>query len=94
MVSYSRQTVSGLYRSVAVSYGNCKCYRVLCFVERASRYIRVMKTNLMPYLSSVYFVSPPLHVSGISVAHHQEAYYIYIYIYIYTHTYNNWYVLC
>ena len=39
--------------------------------------IRVMKTNLMQYLSSVYFVSQPLHVSGIFVAHHQEVYRIY-----------------
>jgi len=29
----------------------------LCFVDRASRYIRIMKTNLMHYLSSVYFVN-------------------------------------
>jgi len=29
----------------------------LCFVDRASRYIHVMKTNSMHYLSSVYFVS-------------------------------------
>jgi len=54
------------------------------FFFRASRYIRVMKTNLLHYLSSVYFVSQPLHVSGISVAHRQGLYYIYIYIY--THT--------
>ena len=60
------------------------------FFFRASRYIRVMKTNLLHYLSSVYFVSQPLHVSGISVAHRQGLYYIYIYIY----THNNWYVLC
>jgi len=33
--------------------------RILCFVDSASRYIRVMKTNLMHYLSSVYFVSNP-----------------------------------
>jgi len=32
----------------------------------------VIKTNLMHYLSSVYFVNQPLHVSGIFVAHHQE----------------------
>jgi hypothetical protein len=32
----------------------------------------VIKTNLNHYLSSVYFVSQPLHVSGIFVAHHQE----------------------
>jgi hypothetical protein len=43
-----------------------------CFVDCASRYIRVTKTNLMQYLSSVYFISQPLHVSGISVAQHQE----------------------
>jgi hypothetical protein len=49
----------------------------LCFVGRASRYIRVLKTNLMYYLSSVYFVSQTLHVSGIFVAHHQEVYSIY-----------------
>jgi len=33
-----------------------------------------IKTNLMHYLSSVYFVSQPLDVSGIFVAHHQEVY--------------------
>ena len=35
--------------------------RILRFVDRASRYIRVMKTNSMHYLSSVYFVNQPLH---------------------------------
>jgi hypothetical protein len=45
------------------------------WLDRASRYIRViMKTNLMRYLSSVYFVNQLLHVSGIFVAHHQEVY--------------------
>jgi len=57
---------------------------ILCFVNRASRYIYVIKTNLMLYLSSIYFVNQPLHVSGIFVAHHQKVYYIYIY------THNNW----
>jgi hypothetical protein len=33
-----------------------------------------MKINLIHYLSLVYFVSQPLHVSGIFVAHHQEVY--------------------
>jgi len=51
----------------------------LCSVDHASRYSRVMKTNLRHYLSSVYFVNQPQQVSGIFVAH-------YIYIYIYTHT--------
>ena len=31
----------------------------------------------MHYLSSVYFVNQPLHVSVIVVAHHQEVYCIY-----------------
>jgi len=31
----------------------------------------------MHYLSSVYFINQPLHVSGISAAHHQEVYCIY-----------------
>ena len=46
-------------------------------VGRASRYVCVIKTNLMHYLSSVYFLSQPLHVSVIYVAHHQEVYCIY-----------------
>jgi len=36
--------------------------------------IRVVKTNLGHYLSSVYFINQPLHVSGIFIAHHQEVY--------------------
>jgi hypothetical protein len=42
------------------------------------------ETNLMHYLSSVYSVTIPLHVSGLLVAHHQE---------VTTHICNNWYVL-
>jgi hypothetical protein len=38
---------------------------------------RVLKTNSMHCLSSVYFVNQPLHVLGIFVAHHQEVYCIY-----------------
>jgi hypothetical protein len=34
-------------------------------------YICVIKTNLMHYSSSVYFVNRPQRVSGIFVAHHQ-----------------------
>jgi hypothetical protein len=52
--------------------------QILCFGDRASRYICVLKTNLMRYFFSVYFVNQPLHVTGIFVAHHQEVYYIYI----------------
>jgi hypothetical protein len=42
------------------------------------------ETNLMHYLSSVYWVTTPLHVSGLLVAHHQE-----VAMYIC----DNWYVL-
>ena len=38
-----------------------------------------IKTNLVHYLPSVYFVNQPLHVSGIFVVHHQEVYCVYIY---------------
>ena len=49
----------------------------LYFVDSAYQYIYVIKTDLMHYLSSVYFVNQPLHVSAIFVAHHQEVYCIY-----------------
>jgi hypothetical protein len=52
-------------------------FSILCFVDLASRYIRVMKTNLKHYLSSDNFVKQFLHVSGIFVTHHQEVYCIY-----------------
>jgi len=47
------------------------------FCWPACRYILVIKTKLIRYLSSVYFVSQPLHVSGIFVTHHQQVYCIY-----------------
>jgi len=40
-------------------------------------YACAMKTNLMQFLSSLYFVNQSLHVSGIFVAYHQEVYCIY-----------------
>jgi hypothetical protein len=42
------------------------------------------ETNVMHYLSSVYWVTIPLHVSGLPVAHHQE---------VATHICGNWHVL-
>jgi hypothetical protein len=38
----------------------------------------VMKTNLMNYLSLIYFVTQPLHVLGIFTANHQEAFTVYV----------------
>jgi len=50
---------------------------ILRSVDCASRYIYIIKTNLMHYLSSVYCASQPAHVSGTLVAHRQEVYCIY-----------------
>jgi len=36
-----------------------------------------METNLMHYLSSVYFVIQPPHVSGMFAVQHQEVYCVY-----------------
>jgi hypothetical protein len=63
----------------------------------------------MQYLSSVRFVSHPLHVSGIFAAHHQEVYFMYTTIgtfcafqltvgqvaeYIYSITPDDWLQIC
>jgi hypothetical protein len=53
------------------------CKLFLFWAKLIFSIIRVIKTNLMYYLFSVYFVNHPLHVSGIFVAHHQEVYCIY-----------------
>jgi hypothetical protein len=50
---------------------------LLSFRKESIKMFSVIKTNLMHYLSSVYFVNQSLHVSGIFVAHHQELYCIY-----------------
>ena len=42
-----------------------------------ARYVCVINTNFIHYISSVYFINQPLHVSGIFVAHHKEVYCIY-----------------
>jgi hypothetical protein len=57
-----------------------------CFVERASRYMRVMKPTLYTiYLKFVHSFTIPLYVSGLLLAHHQEAA---------MYMYYSWYVLC
>jgi uncharacterized membrane protein YecN with MAPEG domain len=40
--------------------------------------IFVMKTNLMHCLSLIYFITQPLHVSGIFTAHHRELFIVYV----------------
>jgi len=47
---------------------------LMCSILNTKYEIRVMNTNLMNYLFSVDFVTQAVHVSGISVAHHQEVY--------------------
>jgi len=64
-----KRRVRYVLRQVSTNY---TLLSVLCFVCRASRYIRVIKTILMLCLSSVYLVNQPLHVSGIFVAHYQD----------------------
>jgi hypothetical protein len=44
---------------------------ILCYVDRASWIIWII-TNSMHYLSSIYWIITPLHISGVSTAHHQE----------------------
>ena len=40
------------------------------YVLLTVHHILVKKINLMRYLSSVYFVNQPLHVSGVFIARH------------------------
>jgi len=64
------------------SCNTSKCvtvFPILCFVDRASRYTWVMKTNMIHYLSTLYCVNHSVRVSGISVAHHQEVRVYFIY---------------
>jgi hypothetical protein len=37
-----------------------------------------MKTHLMYYLSLIYYLKQPLHVSGVFIAHHQEVFTVYV----------------
>ena len=44
----------------------------LCSVDRTTRYIHLMKNQLDAQFIFSIFRQTPLHVSGISIAHHQE----------------------
>ena len=45
---------------------------ILCFVDRASRYSRLKKNQLDAQFIFSIFRQTRLHVSGVSIAHHQE----------------------
>jgi hypothetical protein len=58
-------------------------WKVLCFVDRASRYNRVKKTQLDAQITLSIF-RQPVQFSGVSRAHHQE---------VQPYIYNSWYLL-
>ena len=57
--------VRGLLRRlteiVKLQFSHRHVLHKFCFVDRASQYVCIIQTNLMHYLSSVYFISQPLH---------------------------------
>ena len=79
---YMRQTISSIVPSFIhlwkywTGFSRMAARAILYFFKRflvrTSRYICVIKSNLMPYLPSVYFTSKALYVSAIFVAHHKE----------------------
>jgi hypothetical protein len=66
--------VASCYYTLEYLCFNSMLGSAICPCEIICVNVRVIKTNLMHYLSSVYFVNQPLHVLGIFVAHHQEVY--------------------
>jgi len=57
---------------------------ILCFVDRASRYIHLQKNQLDAQFIFSVFRQTPLHVSVVCIAHHQE---------VQPYVYSNWYLL-
>jgi hypothetical protein len=55
-----------------------KSLTVLQIPRNISLIIFVMKTNQMYYLSLIYFVYQPLHISGIFIANQQEVFTVYV----------------
>jgi hypothetical protein len=58
--------------------------KVLCFADRASWKIRIIKTNLIYSSVLCLFCQSPLHVSGMLFSIVRRYHYIYIYTTIYT----------
>ena len=50
-------TVGSVNTKAFISTALATFRQILCFVDRESRYIDIIKTNLIHYLSSVYFVN-------------------------------------
>ena len=79
----SRDIINNRHPRSTIRYSTFRVFKtvfkneILCFVDRASWYIRVTKPNLMQSLYSVYILIHPLQVSGIFVVHHQELHRIY-----------------
>ena len=69
---FGKYVVQPFFRCHIVSL--CLIINVTSHLIKSFTPVRVMKTNLMHYLSSVYFVNQPVYVSGIFIAHHQEVY--------------------
>jgi hypothetical protein len=56
-----------------------RCCPALAERGRDNTYvIFVIKTNYLHYLSLIYFVNQPVHVSGMFIAHHQEVFTVYV----------------
>jgi hypothetical protein len=50
-----------------------KTHKITAHVAKSNCLLHVCnETNLTQYLSSVYSVTTPLHISGLLAAHHQE----------------------
>ena len=61
-----------LIRSDVVSRNIIYYFKILCPVDRISRYIHLKKNQHDAQIIFSIFRQTPLHVSGVSVAHHQE----------------------
>jgi hypothetical protein len=91
MLRHVRQDNSYVNRWNGTTFLTAVCTRqlrpkhivIFFFFDRASRYKRAKKNRLDAQLILKIF-RQPIHVSGVSVAHHQE---------VQPYVYNNWYLL-
>jgi len=69
---HSELNVGVLNNPSQLGWLRCKFTPIVCFVDRASLYIRITWTNKVYYFLLIYFNSKPLNVSSRLAAHHQE----------------------